>query len=66
MLKDSRISFYNPYKVLCPKNKCYVYNKTNDILTHRNYNHLTREGSKLLTENFNNFFINEKNLKSDQ
>ena len=48
--------FYNPYKVICPQNKCYVYDFENDLLTHRDSSHLTIEGSLLLKNDFKNFY----------
>ncbi len=59
---NKKIFFYDPYKIICPKNKCYVYNKTKDILTHMDNTHLTREGSKLLIKDFNKFYQNKHNL----
>ena len=48
--------FYNPYEIICPKNKCFVYNLKKDLLTHRDSNHLTIEGSLLLKNDFKNFY----------
>ena len=56
----SNFYFYNPYKIICPKNKCYVYDFENDLLTHRDNSHLTIEGSLLLKNDFKNFY--NKNL----
>ena len=52
----SNFYFYNPYKIICPKNKCYVYDFENDLLTHRDNSHLTIEGSLLLKNDFKNFY----------
>ena len=59
---NKKIFFYDSYKIICPINKCYVYNKTKDILTHIDNIHLTREGSKLLIKDFNKFYQNKLNL----
>ena len=59
---NKKIFFYDAYKIICPKNKCYVYNKTKDILTHIDNEHLTQEGSKLLIKDFNKFYQNKLNL----
>jgi peptidoglycan/LPS O-acetylase OafA/YrhL len=59
---NKKIFFYDPYKIICPENKCYVYNKTKDILTHIDNIHLTREGSRLLIKDFNRFYQNKLNL----
>ena len=56
--KNKKIFFYDPYKIICPENKCYVYNKSTNILTHRDKFHLSQEGSNLLTEDFNRFYQN--------
>ena len=55
---NKKIFFYDPYKIICPENKCYVYNKSRDILTHIDSFHLTQEGSSLLIEDFNRFYQN--------
>ena len=54
--KQNNLFFYNPYKIICPRNKCYVYDLRNDILTHRDNSHLTIEGSLLLKKDFENFY----------
>lgn len=54
--KQNNFFFYNPYKIICPREKCYVYDLKNDILTHRDNTHLTIEGSLLLKKNFENFY----------
>jgi hypothetical protein len=59
---NKKIFFYDAYKIICPKNKCYVYNKTKDVLTHIDNIHLTREGSKLLIKDFNKFYQYKLNL----
>ena len=50
------VYFYNPYKIICPSENCYVYNAANNILTHRDNTHLTIEGSLLLKNDFENFY----------
>jgi hypothetical protein len=50
--------YFNPYKVLCPAKNCNVYNTNNRILTYRDNNHLTIEGSLLLKTEFNFFLKN--------
>ena len=49
-------SFYDPYKIICPKDSCYVYNVNNDLLTHRDNSHLTVEGSLLMKKHFAIFY----------
>ena len=58
VLSSSKIFFYNPYGGLCPKKKCYIYNKEKNLLTHRDDSHLTVEGSKLLVPHFYNYYKN--------
>ena len=58
---NKKIFFYDPYKIICPENKCYVYNKSRDILIHRDNSHLTQEGSSLLIKDFNKFYQNTLN-----
>ena len=48
--------FYDPYRIICPKNNCYVYNINDDILTHRDNSHLTIEGSLLMKKHFEIFY----------
>jgi len=54
----NRIYFYNPYNIICPENLCFVYNESSDILTHRDWIHLTIEGSILLKQSFKQFYDN--------
>lgn len=49
--------FYNPYKIICPKENCYTYNTSDNILTHRDSTHLTIEGALLLKNDFEIFYI---------
>ena len=57
ILKNKNIFyFYNPYKIICPENNCYVYNVESDTLTHRDDSHLTIEGALLLKKDFENFY----------
>ena len=50
--------FYNPYKKICPKRACYIYNKDKDFLTHIDETHITPESSKKLATNFDKFLEN--------
>jgi len=50
--------YFNPYKVLCPTKNCNIYNINNRILTYRDNNHLTIEGSLLLKTEFDFFLQN--------
>ena len=61
LAQSNKIFFYNPYKGICPKKKCYVYNKEEDLLTHRDDSHLTIEGSKLLVPHFYTYYKNYLN-----
>ena len=56
LLQQNNFFFYNPYKIICPKDNCYVYSPITDLLTHRDNAHLTIEGSLLLREDFLNFY----------
>jgi peptidoglycan/LPS O-acetylase OafA/YrhL len=56
LLQQNNFFFYNPYKIICPKDNCYVYSPITDLLTHRDNDHLTIEGSLLLREDFLNFY----------
>jgi len=62
LIKDQRINFYNPYKIICPNNKKCSINNYGDLITHREGDHLTIEGSLLLLENFKEF-IKLKNIQ---
>tara|TARA_B110000971_G_C20018058_1_gene504936 strand:- start:356 stop:2242 length:1887 start_codon:yes stop_codon:yes gene_type:complete len=53
---QNTFSFYNPYKIICPKNKCFVYNLKNDLLTFRDFDHLTIEGSLLMKKDFEIYY----------
>ena len=55
---SNKIFFYNPYKGICSKKKCYAYNKKTDLLSYRDDTHLTIEGSKLLVPHFFNYYRN--------
>ena len=46
---------YLPYNEICPNKICYSYNLANDLITHRDNGHLTKEGSELLSISFNEF-----------
>ncbi len=56
--RKRKIYFYKPYNHLCPNKKCFSYNLSKDILTHRDDGHLTKEGSVLLTNSFKKFIKN--------
>ena len=56
LIQKNNFLFYNPYKIICPKDNCNVYSPKTDILTHRESTHLTMEGSLLLREDFLNFY----------
>ena len=62
LIKDQRISFYNPYKIICPNDKKCSINNYGDLITHREGDHLTIEGSLLLLGNFKEF-IKLKNIQ---
>lgn len=59
-LKNSNhnLIYFNPYKILCPNENCHIYNINSKILTYRDNNHLTIEGSLLLKKDFNIFLKN--------
>ena len=52
---NKNIIFFDPYKILCPKKKCYIYDSENKILSYRDGTHLTIEGSLILKEKFDLF-----------
>ena len=58
---NNNIIYFEPYKILCPLKNCLIYNVNNKILTYRDNNHLTIEGSLLLKNNFDIFL--KENLK---
>ena len=58
LAESDKIFFYDPYKGICAKKICHVYNKKKDLLTHRDDSHLTIEGAKLLVPHFYNFYRN--------
>ena len=53
--RKREISFYLPYDEICPTEICYSYNLANDLITHRDDGHLTKEGSELLVGSFYKF-----------
>jgi len=53
--------FFDPYSSICPQENCYVYDSKKDLLTHRDDNHLTFEGSMMISRDFQNFY--DKNFK---
>ena len=57
-ITSEKIMFYNPYKKICPKITCYIYNKDKDFLTHIDEIHITPESSKKLATNFDKFLEN--------
>ena len=52
----NRVLFYDAYKKICPDKNCYAYNVKKDLLTHRDNSHITIEASKLLIDDFSNFY----------
>lgn len=58
------IYIYHPYNEICPKEKCNVFNKENKNITHRDNNHLTIEGVRLLLNTFRNFVNNNPKITS--
>ena len=60
--KSSNIKIFYPYFELCSNqknNKCLVYDSKIDLLTHRDGQHLTMEGSISLLKSFNKFLSDE-------
>lgn len=55
---------YHPYNEICPKEKCNIFNKENKNITHRDNNHLTIEGVRLLLNTFRNFVNNNPEITS--
>ena len=54
-LREREINLYLPYNKICPTKICYSYNLANDLITHRDDSHLTKEGSELLVISFKEF-----------
>jgi hypothetical protein len=54
---DYKILFYEPYFHLCIREQinCNIYEKNSKKLIYRDKAHLTIEGSKLLSNSFNDF-----------
>ena len=52
---NKNIIFFDPYKILCPKKNCYIYDSKYKILSYRDGTHLTIEGSLILKEKFDLF-----------
>ena len=60
--KTSNIKIFYPYFELCSNqknNKCLIYDSKIDLLTHRDGQHLTVEGSISLLKSFNKFLSDE-------
>jgi peptidoglycan/LPS O-acetylase OafA/YrhL len=57
-LNIRNLIYFDPYKILCPNENCHIYNASSKILTYRDNNHLTIEGSLLLLKDFNIFIKN--------
>ena len=53
---DKKFIFFDPYEAICPEDICYVFNKEDSMLTHRDIHHLTLEGSILMKEKFNKLY----------
>ena len=57
--ENQNIKYFNPYLYFCrtnqKMNKCYIYEKEKDFLTHRDGSHLTIEGSLFLKDELNKF-----------
>jgi peptidoglycan/LPS O-acetylase OafA/YrhL len=62
LIKDQRIYFYNPYKTICPNSQNCSINNYGNIISHRDGDHLTIEGSLMLLEDFKKF-IKLKNIQ---
>jgi peptidoglycan/LPS O-acetylase OafA/YrhL len=58
--RKTNIKHFNSYKFLCPQNSssCYSYYKDQDLLIFRDDMHLSKEGSKTLLKDFNDFLKN--------
>lgn len=56
------IIYFEPYKILCPLKNCDIYNVNSKVLTYRDNNHLTIEGSFLLKKDFDIFLKENSKL----
>lgn len=54
---DQNFYFFDPYNSICPNDKCLVYDSQSDLLTHRDDNHLTTEGSLLILQEFQKYIF---------
>ncbi len=53
---NQNISFFDPYKLICPVRICKVFEKEINLITHRDTSHLTIEGSLLMNNGFIEFY----------
>ena len=61
-IQSTIIIYFDTYKILCPLKNCHIYNPINKILTYRDGNHLTIEGSLILKKDFDIFLNNNSKL----
>lgn len=59
---SKNIIYFEPYKILCPLKNCYIYDINKKILTYRDNNHLTIEGSLSLKKDFDIFLQKNSEL----
>ena len=60
---DDNVFIFNSYESLCPKIKCKIYDKINDILFYRDETHLAFQGSEYLIIYFQEFIEQLKKIK---
>lgn len=53
--KFKNVHLYDPHPILCPDKNCLVYDRASDFLIFMDRTHLSVEGSKFLTPNFDNW-----------
>ena len=61
---DDNVFIFNSYESLCPKIKCKIYDKINDILFYRDETHLAFQGSEYLIIYFQEFIEQLKKNKN--
>jgi len=59
------VYLFDSYNLLCPIEKCKIYDKSNDILYYMDKTHLSIEGAMTLTEKLSLFVDNNLNLEAN-
>ena len=59
------VYLFDSYNLLCPIEKCKIYDKSNDILYYMDKTHLSIEGAMTLTEKLSLFVDKNLNLEGN-